>query len=103
MPATTFEGALAIRSVGEEIFQGREQKGTELTFLSIDARVDFALNQIGEKALRKILRVVHGVAAAAHEIVKRRPISLAKLRKGGARKLRFGLTSSRCEHHAPVR
>ena len=103
MSAATFQAVFAIRSVGQEIFQAREQKGTELTFLPIDARVDFALNQIRKKALCKILRVIHGVAAAAHEIVKRRPISLAKLRKGGARKLGFGLTTSRCEHHAPVR
>ena len=103
MSAATFQAVFAIRSVGQEIFQAREQKGTELTFLPIDARVDFALNQIRKKALCKILRVIHGVAAAAHEIVKRRPISLTKLCKRGARKLGFGLTSSRCEHHAPVR
>ena len=59
-------------------------------------------DQVSEKALREILRIVHGVSAAAHETVKRRPIGLAKLRQRGVRNLRFGLASSRRENHAPV-
>src|SRR2546425_6685389 len=60
-------------------------------------------NQIGEKALREILRIMHGVAAAAHETVKRRPIDLAELRERGLRNLWFGLASPSRQNHAPVR
>src|SRR5438046_836223 len=59
-------------------------------------------DQIDEKTLREILRVMHGVPASAHETVKRRPIRLAKLREGGLRNLRFGLTFPRRDNHAPV-
>src|SRR5436309_7137171 len=58
--------------------------------------------QVREKALREILRIVHSVAAAAHETVKRRPIGLAKLRQCGLRNLRFGLASAGREHDAPA-
>ena len=80
MSAAAFERSLAVGSVRKEIFHGSEQKRTEPAFLPIDASVDFVLDQVGEKALREILRIVHGVSAAAHETVKRRPIVLAKLR-----------------------
>ena len=46
-------------------------------------------DQVSEKALCEILRIVHTVPAAAHETIKRRPIGLAKLRQRGARNLRF--------------
>jgi hypothetical protein len=60
-------------------------------FRAIGARVDLMLDQVGEKALCEILRIFHGVPAAAHETVKRRPIGLAKLRERILRNLRFGL------------
>jgi hypothetical protein len=59
--------------------------------------------QVSEKALREILRIVHSVPAAAHESVKRSPIGLAKLRQRGPRNLRFGLAPPRRENHAPMR
>src|SRR6266853_3332294 len=59
-------------------------------------------DQVGEKALREILRIMHGVPAAAHETVTRRPIGLAKLRERGPRNLRVGLASSCRENRAPV-
>src|SRR6266852_1647997 len=59
-------------------------------------------DQVREKALREILRIFHGVPAAAHETVKRRPIGLAKFRERGLRNFRFGLSSCRREHRAPV-
>src|SRR5206468_6439180 len=75
---------------------------TEPAFLPIDASVDFTFDQVGEKALGEILRIVHDVAAAAHKTVERRPISLAKLRQGGLRNFRFGLAFPRRENHAPM-
>src|SRR5260370_22954512 len=61
------------------------------------------LDQVGEKALCEILRIFHGVPAAAHETVKRRPIGLAKLRERSPRNLRFGLAFRSRDNHAPVR
>src|SRR4029078_12787116 len=61
------------------------------------------LDQVGEKALCEILRIFHGVPAAAHETVKRRPIGLAKLRERILRNLRFGVSSPSRNTHAPVR
>jgi len=49
------------------------------------------------------LRIFHGVPAAAHETVKRRPIGLAKLRQRSLRNLRFGLAFPSRDNDAPVR
>ncbi len=59
-------------------------------------------DHVREKTLREILRIMHGITAAAHKTVKRRPIGLAKLRERGLRKLRFGMASPRRQNHAPV-
>jgi hypothetical protein len=80
LSAAAFERPFVVGSVRKKIFQGGEQKRTEFTFLPVDAGVNFMFQQIGEKALREILRIVHSVPATAHETVKRRPIYLAKLR-----------------------
>ena len=58
--------------------------------------------QISEKALREILRIVHSVPAAAHETVKRRPIYLAKLRERGLGNFRFCLASAGRQNHGPL-
>src|SRR5262249_40258760 len=65
-------------------------------------RVDLMLDHVGEKALCEILRIFHGVPAAPHETVKRRPIGLAKLRERILRNLRFGLAFPSRDNHAPV-
>src|SRR5437588_13132488 len=88
--------------VGEEILERGKQKRSELALLSIYPRVDFLFNQISEKTLGKVLRIVHGMPAAAHETVKRRPIGLAKLCQSGPRNLRVSLASSCRDNHAPV-
>ncbi len=59
-------------------------------------------NQVAEKTLREILRVMHSVSATAHETVKRPPVSLAKLRERGLCILRFVLAFTRGDNHAPV-
>src|SRR5260370_37779569 len=61
------------------------------------------LDQVGQKALCEILRILHGVPAAAHGTVKRRPIGLARLRERSLRNLRFGLAFPSRDNHAPVR
>src|SRR2546422_6001634 len=88
---------------GEEILERGKQKRSELALLSIYPRVDFLFNQISEKALRQVLRIVHGIPAAAHESVKRRPIGLAKLSQRSPRDFRSSLAFSGRENHAPMR
>ena len=78
----------------QEILQGGQQKGSELALLPIGTGVDFVFDQIRKKTLGKVLRIMDGVPAAAHETVKRRPIGLAKLRERGLRNLRGGLVPS---------
>src|SRR6266436_6816629 len=102
LSATALQRPFPIRSVCKEIFQGGKQKRAEPAFPLIDAFVDLVLEEVSEKALRQILRIVHRVSAAAHKTVKRRPIGLAKLRERGLRKLRFGLASPRRQNNAPV-
>src|SRR5947199_10485205 len=89
--------------VGEEILERGKQKRSELAFLSIYPRVDFLFNQISEKALRQVLRIVHGIPAAAHESVKRGPIGLAKLSQRPARDFRRSLAFPGRDNHAPMR
>src|SRR5438552_4237132 len=88
--------------VGEEILERGKQKRSELALLPIGARVDLVFDQISEKALREVLRIVHRIPAAAHESVKRRPVGLAKLSERGLSDLRFGLAFSGRENHAPM-
>ena len=103
LSATALERLLAVGKVREEIFQRGKKKRSKPAFLPIDTFVDFVFDQVGEKALREILRIVHAVSAATHETVQRRPVSLAKLRKRGLRNRRFCLASPRRENRAPVR
>src|SRR4026207_1063260 len=78
LPAAAFERPFAVGSVRKKIFHGSKQKRQEPALLPIDASVYFVFDQVREKALRQILRIMHGVTAAAHETVKRRPIYLTK-------------------------
>ena len=80
LSAAAFERPSALGSMRKEIFHGSKQKRTEPALLPIDASVYFVFDQVSEKALRQILRIVHGVSASAHETIKRYPIYLAKLR-----------------------
>ena len=61
------------------------------------------LDQVGEKALCEIMRIFHGVPAAAHETIKRRPIGLAKLRERSLRNIRFGPAFPSRDNHASAR
>jgi len=79
LSAAAFERPFAVGSVRKKIFQGSKQKRTEPALLPIDASVYLVFDQVREKALRQILRIMHGVTAAAHETIKRRPVRLAKL------------------------
>jgi len=89
--------------VGKEIFQRGEQERTEPAFLSIDAGIDFVFDQISEKALREILRIIDAIATASYETVKRCPIGLAKLRERRFRNHRLGLASPSRKNRTPMR
>jgi hypothetical protein len=52
--------------------------------------------------LGEVLRIVHGVTAAAHKSVERRPISLAKLSERDAGALRLRITPPGGDNHTPV-
>src|SRR5215472_9783060 len=71
--------SFAVGSVHEEVFDRSEQKPAEPAFLLVDPSIDSVFDEVGEKTLREILGVMHGVSAAAHETVKRCPISFAQL------------------------
>lgn len=101
--ASAFERLLTFARVREEMLERREQERTEFPQLPVRPQVDFVLDQIGKKSLGQVLGVVDGVTAAADIGVERRPVSLAKLRQGGARRLGVCLRSSRGRDHAPVR
>jgi len=100
--AAALQRTFAVGSVCEKILQRGKKERTELALLPISARVDLMFDQISEKALRKVLRIVHGIPAAAHETIKGRPISLAKLSERGSRNLRVSLTRPGGENHAPM-
>jgi hypothetical protein len=69
LSATPLERPFAVGNVCQKIFQRGKKERTKPAFLSIDALVDFVFDQVGEKALRQILRIMHSVSAAAHETV----------------------------------
>ena len=79
LSAAAFEGSFASASVCQKIFERNKHKRTEPALRAIDSGVNLTFDQISEKTLGEILRIVHSVTAAAHETVERRPISLAKL------------------------
>ena len=61
------------------------------------------LDEVTEKPLGQILRVVDRVAAAADEPIQRRPIGRAKLREGVPRGIRSDRFLASRQDHAPAR
>ena len=80
-PPPAFQRVFAIASICDEMFQRSEQKSTELPFLWIGARITAFLDQVGEKALRQVLRILASVSFIAQENVERAPIGLAQFRE----------------------
>jgi hypothetical protein len=60
------------------MFQCAEEKRTEPPFLRIGVRISAILDQVGEKALRQILRILASVSLFAQENVHWAPIKLAQ-------------------------
>ena len=77
LAAAPLEPLVVRLRVVEKTLQDHEKKGAELAPFSIGARVGFALDQISEKRLGQILRIVRRVASSPNERIKRRPIVAA--------------------------
>ena len=102
MAAAAFEGFFAVARISEEILDRGEEKGAKLALPPIGPGVDFVFNEVSEKALREVLRIMRRVAPAADESIKRRPINLAKLTEGSAGDVGARLTFPGREDHAPL-
>ena len=76
--AAAFQCVFAIASIRDEMFQCSEEKRTEPPFLPIGMHIPAILDQVGEKALRQILRLLAGVSFFAQENVQRAPINFAQ-------------------------
>jgi hypothetical protein len=70
-----------IASICDEMFQCGQEKSTEPPFLPIGVRMTPVLDQVGEKALRQILRILVSVTFLAQENVEWAPINLAQFRE----------------------
>ena len=57
--------AVIVTRVRQKVFQGAEEKRTEPSFLSIRARVGTGLDEVSEKALGQILRIVRPISLSA--------------------------------------
>ena len=71
----------AIASVRDEMFQPAEKKRAKPAFLAIGVRVGSALDEVREKSLGQVLRVLWSIPLLAQKSVKRSPVDLAQLRK----------------------
>jgi hypothetical protein len=61
----------AIASIRDEIFQCSEQKSTKPPLLPIGVPITTGLDQVDEKALRQILRILASISFFAQENVQR--------------------------------
>jgi hypothetical protein len=61
----SFQCVFALSSIRDEMFQCNEEKRTESPFLWIGVRIPAILDQVGEKALRQILRILASISSFA--------------------------------------
>src|SRR5262245_10855386 len=79
--AAAFQGPSTIVHVSSVVFQRAQQKRTEPPLLPIGARVRTSLDQISEKALDQIPRILCATSLSTQEGIQRSPVSLAKFRQ----------------------
>src|SRR5215471_14035013 len=87
--------------VGQEVLARSQQERTELAFRPVYVREVILLQQAGEKPLRQVAGVLHGVALPTNEGVKRIPVRFAQGRKRFPRLRRLPVAGS--DDQAPVR
>ncbi len=63
--AAAFQSASTIVHIGGEMFQCAEEKRTEPSFLAVGARVCTSLDQVSEKALDQIPRILWATSLSA--------------------------------------
>src|SRR5207249_8852629 len=63
--AATFQSPSTIVHIGDEMFQCAEQKRTEPSLLAVGARVCTRLDQVSEKALDQIARILWAASLSA--------------------------------------
>jgi len=63
--AAAFQSPSTIVHIGGEVFQCAEEEGTEPSLLAVGARVRPSLDQIGEKALDQIPRILWATSLPA--------------------------------------
>src|SRR5438105_5281411 len=68
-PAPTLLRVLVIFSIGHEVFQGTQKKGTKPSLVGISVNMEPRLDKIGEETLREILGIMPIGALAAKEQV----------------------------------
>src|ERR1043166_5171740 len=79
--AAAFLCAVTVTRVRQEMFQRAEKKRTKAPLLSIGARIGAGLDQMGEKPLSQILRILRSISLSSQEGVQRAPIDLAQFRE----------------------
>jgi hypothetical protein len=67
----------AIASVCDEMLQPTEKKRAKPAFLAISVDVGPGLDQVGEKALGEVLRILGPISLLAQESVEWSPVNLA--------------------------
>jgi len=101
--AATLLRARAIARVRPKMFERTEEKRTKAAFLSIRSRVGMCLDQVSEKTLRQILRVIRTEAFSAQKEVEWSPINSAQFGERAERLTRRGFVISRLQHDRPAR
>src|SRR5262249_26577813 len=85
------------------MFQRAEKERTKTSFFPIGARVGAVLDQVCEKTLSQILRILRSISLLAQESVQWAPVNLAQFRErtecvsGSRRRI------ARFEDHCPTR
>src|SRR5262245_18656200 len=79
--AAAFQRPSVIAHVRDEMLQCTKQKGTKPSFLAIGAGICTSLDQVSEKPLGQIPRILWAISLSAQEGIKRAPINLAQFRE----------------------
>jgi len=87
-PAAALEAAAFRMFLGEEVFHGREQEGSEFASLRVCQRDGILFQQVREEGLREVLSILAVLSETAHVGVERIPVSAAEFfeRFGGLRR-----------------
>src|SRR5207249_3357048 len=97
--AAALLGELLVALVREEVLQRRQQERAEFPALPMRAAQRVFLQQVKQKRLRQILRVVRRFPLTAKKGVERKPVGAAQSGESLARLV--GRSAPGQHHHAP--